>query len=307
MGKLIKILIIILVLFYGGFLLVREAGLIEEINFLSTGPCKKPIKYSLGKNDPQFNISLDEVKLLAAEAETFWENSAKRNLFAYDETASFKINLIFDERQMQTIDSEELENNLKNLKTQQENLIKQYGSLSNAYDKKVADYNLQMAEYEKRLKKYNKEVKYWNEQGGAPADEYADLKKESKKLEELFDSLKKQQAEMNSLAAKTNQIATKENRVIEKYNNNIATYKSKYGESREFEKGVFDGESINIYQYKEKADLRLTLIHELGHSLGLNHLENPQSIMYYLMGEQEIDNPVLAPEDLQELKRVCQF
>lgn len=307
MSKLIKILIIILALICSGFLLVKESGLIREINLVTVGPCEKPIKYSLGRIDPQFNFSSDEFKLLTAEAEILWEDSAKRNLFAYDEEASFKINLIFDERQMQTVDSEKLENDLEKLETEHDNLINQFGSLNNAYQKKLANYNVKLAEYEKRLKRYNKEVKYWNDKGEAPADEYADLEKERKKLKELANNLEQQRLEVNSLATKTNQIINKENQVVESYNTNIATYASKYGENREFEKGVFDGEGISIYQYKEKDDLRLTLIHELGHALGLGHLENPQAIMYYLMGEQEIEKPVLTPEDLQELNRACQF
>lgn len=307
MRKLIKILIIILALIYGGFLLVKEAGVVEEINLSAKGPCEEPIKYSLGQIDSQFNLSSKEFKSLISEAEVFWEDSAKRNLFEYDAAVSFRISLIFDERQMQTFDSEKLESALKKLETEHNDLIKQFGSLQNAYRKKLADYNAQLSLYEKRLKKYNKDVKYWNDRGGAPADEYADLEKEKKKLKELANSLEQQRLEVNSLAVKTNQVIKKENQVVEKYNTDVATYKSKYGESREFEKGVFDGEGINIYQYKEKDDLRLTLIHELGHALGLNHLENPRSIMYYLMGEQEMENPVLTPEDLQELNEVCQF
>lgn len=307
MGKLIKILIIILALFYGGFLLVDDAGLIEEIKFFPVGPCEKPIKYSLGQIDSQFNISVEELKLLATEAENFWENSVKRNLFEYDEAASFKINLIFDARQMQTMDSEKIKNNLENLKIRQEELIKQYGSLSNAYNKKLEEYRKDLATYEIKLKKYNKDVKYWNDQGGAPADEYADLEKERKKLKKLASELEKQQAEVNSLAIETNQIVKMENQVIEEYNNNVVTYESKYGESREFEKGVFNGKGINIYQYKEADDLRLTIIHEMGHALGIGHLENPQSIMYYLMSEQKIDSPIPTEEDLQVLKEACKF
>jgi predicted Zn-dependent protease len=307
MGKLIKSLIVISALVYGGFLLAKNAGITEEINFLAKGPCEQPIKYSLGQIDPQFAVSAEEVKILTSEAENLWEKSAARNLFEYDAAAPFKINLLFDERQMQTLDSEKLTSDLKILETEHNTLIKQFGSLRNAYQKKLADYNTQKDAYEKRLKKYNKDVKYWNDQGGAPADEYADLEKERKKLKELADSLEQQRLEVNSFATEANQVVKKENQVVSIYNTNIATYKSKYGESREFEKGVFDGEGINIYQYKEKADLSLTLIHELGHALGLNHLENPSAIMYYLLSEQDMDNPQITSEDLQELNRVCQF
>jgi hypothetical protein len=287
--------------------LVEENGLIKKAVFLSEGPCEQPIKYSLGQIDSQFNLSAEELQGLVFEAEEIWEKPAARNLFEYTPAASFKINLIFDERQMQTLASEKLENDLQKLEAEHEQLIEQFGSLSNAYQKKLADYNIQLAAYEKRLKKYNKEVKYWNARGGAPEDEYADLEKERKKLKELASNLEKQRLEVNSLAGKTNQLAKKENQVVENYNTNIATYQSKYGESREFEKGVFDGEGINIYQFKAKDDLRLTLIHEMGHALGLDHVENPQSIMHYLMSEQKMENPALTPEDLREFNRVCRL
>lgn len=307
MGKLIKFLIIILALFFSGLLAVQKAGLREEINLLIKGPCGEPKKYSLGQIDSQFNISTEEFKLLISEAEELWEKSAAHNLFEYDASVPFKINLIFDERQQQTIDSERLEEELKNLEAEHEALIKQYGSLNNAYAKKLAEYKKDVANYEAKLKKYNKDVKYWNDQGGAPKDEYADLEKDRKNLKEMVEDLEKKKRKVNALASETNQVIKEEKKITSEMFGNIESYRKKYGESREFEKGVFDGVEINIYQYREKDDLRLTLIHELGHALGLGHLENPQAIMYYLMGEQEMENPLLAPEDLQELNRVCEL
>jgi len=49
----------------------------------------------------------------------------------------------------------------------------------------------------------------------------------------------------------------------------------------------------------------LALAHELGHTLGIGHVDNPQSVMYYLMGEQDLKNPHLTKEDLDALKNVC--
>jgi DNA repair exonuclease SbcCD ATPase subunit len=214
MGRWIKSLIIVLALIYGSFLLVQKAGLVEEMNFLTAGPCEQPIRYSLGQIDSRFAISPEEFKSLIAEAEGIWEKAAARNLFEYDAAAPFKINLIFDARQIQTLDSEKLKSDLQKLESEHDKLIQQFGSLQNAYQKKLADYNAQMAAYEKRLKKYNKDVKYWNERGGAPADAYANLEKERKKLKELANDLEKQRQTVNGLATETNQVVKEENLVV---------------------------------------------------------------------------------------------
>ena len=65
--------------------------------------------------------------------------------------------------------------------------------------------------------------------------------------------------------------------------------------------------AILVYQFGNKKDLSLALSHELGHALGLNHVENAKSIMYYVTGN---NNDILATpsiEDLAELKRVCKI
>jgi predicted Zn-dependent protease len=62
---------------------------------------------------------------------------------------------------------------------------------------------------------------------------------------------------------------------------------------------------INIYQFHDESDLELVLAHELGHALGLNHVENPESVMYYLMEKQNLENIQLTTQDLQAIKNVC--
>ena len=100
-------------------------------------------------------------------------------------------------------------------------------------------------------------------------------------------------------------MAQKEQAIVKNYNNSLDTYKNKYGAASQFDKGIFDGTKIDIFQFNEKEDLRLTIAHEFGHALGIDHLQNPQSLMYYLMSDQNMDNPQLSSEDLSALKSVC--
>jgi predicted Zn-dependent protease len=47
------------------------------------------------------------------------------------------------------------------------------------------------------------------------------------------------------------------------------------------------------------------LAHELGHTLGLGHVDNPTAVMHYLMGEQNIDDLTLTRDDIDALRTAC--
>ena len=51
----------------------------------------------------------------------------------------------------------------------------------------------------------------------------------------------------------------------------------------------------------------LALTHELGHALGMDHVENPKSIMYYITGANTETSPAPTAEDLVELNRACKM
>ena len=303
------ILIVILFSFWGIVLTNQETfrGIAREVKLYINKPCTKPIEYAIGQVDPKFSVSKDQLDFDLESAEKVWEGPAGRNLFQYNPNAQLKINLVFDERQKQTIEAGKMENDLKSLENIHESTLKEYDSLSSSYKQRLAIYNNKVAGYESRLNKYNKDVEYWNSRGGAPQDEFNNLKKEKKELGDIFSNLEKERVALNSLASKTNNIVEKENTIVDKYNSNLETYRSKFGESREFEKGVYNGQEINIYEFKENTDLALTIVHEFGHALGIDHLTSPQSIMYYLMGEQDLENPKLTEEDLAALKGVCRL
>jgi hypothetical protein len=271
-------------------------------------PCRMPLKYSVGEIDPRFNISQEQLKNILSEAEVIWEKKDGLNFFEYDPNAELQIKMVYDERQKKTDEAEEFEANFQVMEKQQLALDRQYGGADAEYDKKLSRFNVDFKKYEKDLKNYGKDVNYWNERGGVPADEYDKLKKERKKLEKTYTELKNKENELNNLATKINGIVKKENILANQYNSAVITYRNKYGEVQEFEKGVYDSaQGITVYQFKEASDLRLALAHELGHALGVDHTEDPKSIMYYLMSEQDLENSVLAEEDLAQLKKVCEL
>jgi hypothetical protein len=305
--KIVKYFLAIAVIFLAGFFLIQKTDVVDQKYYQKIFPCDKPFRYSIGSIDQRFGISRADFVKIAEDSEGVWEKALGRNLFQYDPQSNFKINLIYDERQLKSDEARKLEENLGQLDSLHDSVIRKYSSLSSAYKKRIGDYDASVAGYEKDLEQYNKDVSFWNDKGGAPKDEFDKLKKRKNDLSDTFSELEKERIAINQLVGKTNDLVAEENKIVNIYNNNLATYKNRFGGSREFEKGVFDGKEINIYQFNEKADLRLTLIHELGHALGISHVENPQSLMYYLMSDQNMDSPKLSSEDIQALKDVCRI
>jgi hypothetical protein len=317
MKKVVQYLFIIILFSFWGILLTNKEqfrGVIQDrlpakvrtyagIN----SPCAKPLEFSIGEIDPRFDISKADLLALSKEAESLWDQAAGKPMFQYDPEAAFKINLVYDDRQASIDEADQLGEQLKNLESSHENLEGQYGSLSLKYKQQLGEYYRAVANYRARLEKYNADVKYWNAKGGAQPDVYHDLKKEKIGLESDFKKLDKMRLDLNSLIGKTNDVASKDSQVVDSYNSNVKSYQNKYGDSREFEKGVYDGKAINIYQFNEAADLRLTLIHEMGHALGIDHQNDPRDIMYYLMKDQDMDNPKLTGNDIAALKSICKI
>ncbi|MEK7598263.1 MAG: matrixin family metalloprotease [Patescibacteria group bacterium] len=305
--KSLSLIFVVIAVAAAGFVVFKK-GQPELRNYIPiTKPCSSPLAYAIGNVDSRFNISKDGAAVLAQKAENVWESQTGLDLFQYDPNAQLKINFIFDARQQQAIEAVELEQKLGKLKISDNSLKVQYNNLYAEYSKEIDNYNSLAKKYEKEISSYNKEVNRWNKVGGAPPDEYEKLNKEQDALEAMRKKLEKERKSINDLINQMNSLASREKQVISSYNESLNTFRNKYGGTREFEKGIFNGQEVNIYQFNEDSDLELTITHELGHALGIGHVENTQSIMYYLMGEQDLDQPTLTSEDLSAFKSVCQL
>ncbi|KKP81160.1 MAG: Peptidase M10A and M12B matrixin and adamalysin, partial [Parcubacteria group bacterium GW2011_GWB1_35_5] len=114
-----------------------------------------------------------------------------------------------------------------------------------------------------------------------------------KKINEMVD-------EINSMVVVLNRLATTLNLAVEKYN----TVGASRGES--FEEGVYIQEGlsrqIDIYEFSNRDKLVRVLAHELGHALGLDHVDDTKAIMYEF---NQGNNKALTKADLAELQIKC--
>jgi predicted Zn-dependent protease len=95
--------------------------------------------------------------------------------------------------------------------------------------------------------------------------------------------------------------------LVERYNSAVNDFNATRDSQEEvFDQGLYTGENITIYQYNDYNHLVLVLAHELGHALGIDHLEDPSALMHYLLEKQDVNNITLTENDKQAIENICQ-
>jgi hypothetical protein len=266
--------------------------------------CNVPIAYDIGELDDRFDITRDEARAAISDAESLWEDATGQNLFTYQSDAVFKINFIYDNRQEKTEEEGELREILSDKEEVSEHIRDEYERLLDEYEELKDSYEDRVDAYEASLRAYNDEVEEWNKKGGAPESVFADLERIKDRLDAENKELNGIARELNKLVAAINNLGETGNRVVREYNEDVEWYNTIFGGEREFTQGDYQGDEINIYQFRDRDEPKRVLAHEFGHALSLGHVENDHSIMYYLM-EGKLANFALSDTDVAEFRRVC--
>jgi hypothetical protein len=286
-----------------GFLLLLMFSVGGYFLYFTT-PCKTPVHYAVGSLDSRFELSEAELLSALKDAEAIWESATGENLFEYKEGARLSINLVFDTRQAITQQNNEIKEEIEETSQTAEEVKAAYERATAQYESAKADYLRAQAAHNSELKSYNETVDYWNARGGAPPKEYADLQKQKSTLQESETALEKKRVALNALVREVNTLSTRYNSLAHEFNAGVSEINKTAG--REFEEGLYVktawSERIDIYEYSDRAELVRVLAHELGHSLGLEHNQNPDSIMFEL---NESENVTPTQEDLAGLRETC--
>lgn len=252
----------------------------KAIRYLSYSECDTPLSYSIGSVDPKFGLSQSEVLNDIATATSIWSSAEGKNLFTYSPNASLKVSFVYDQRQA-------LDSQITQLNSQ----LDQNGK---SLQQQVADYKSQVAAFKQQLQAFKDKVNSYNRQGGAPPDVYNQLIQQQKDLQAEADQLNERARELNLSTQNYNSDVATLNQDVDSFNSAIA---------QKPEEGLYDGgnDTITIYFASDRQELLHTLAHEFGHSLGMDHVKDPEAIMY----PYTTKTFSVTSDDMQQLTYAC--
>ncbi len=273
------------------------------LSVFSKTPCESTMSYNIGRTDSGFGLTQEEFLSATKEAEAIWESAMRLDLFQYDPDSNFSISLIFDDRQQNVILADVSAGKITSDKDTYETLNYEYQPLLNSYSSVKNNYESRLRKYNSDLQSYEYRVDSYNTYGGSTW-EYNYLVGEKARLNSIFYQLKNQERNLNTQLVRLNGLETKLNGLSQTINKEVDHFNTSYVSEDEINLAFNYGNRIEIYRFDNRQELISTLAHELGHSLGIDHVEDKNALMYYLTeGANYISQ--ITDTDINELKSIC--
>jgi len=286
----------------GAVWVVQQPGSISEQFF--DKPCSTPLAYTVGEVDPSFGITKEEFVQALQTGSNVWNEAAGKQVLVYDPSnpSAIPVHLVYDQRQENIRLGEHLDSEKASLDTRRaeiERLDAIYTNAQNIYEKARTSYETAAASYQAEVARVNKS-------GGATPKEYerlqaqqAQLQKDQEKLNSLADALNAAGKDLQIKVAALNESVKQVNSVVSFFNT---------VSNKDFDAGKYvltaSSTKITIYSYSSKKELIFELAHEFGHALGMEHNDNPESIMFAYAKSETLS---VSAEDLASLRSVCEI
>jgi len=285
----------------------------------SVMPCATPLPWRIARVDPEFGISADQAHEAVVAAARLWERAARATLFPHDSAAGMPIRFVFDERQADTQARNriiaDLEREGARLATWRETLAardREVARLRDSLDTALRDLG-------ERIATFNATVSQWNDAGGAPDSVFyrmrareSELQRENEELQRRREALARMQDSLRIEAERFNRDAEAHARRAESFEATSPARMVESGQYREAARIDPDGtvtveREVRIYRYDDWDGLVLLIAHELGHALGLGHVEESGSVMSEAHARTGPGGraPDLHAADIEAAREVC--
>lgn len=302
---MMRVIILLILLGIGGYFVIQGQQQ-PQVHFNAIHdrllhPLDHRLRYAIGSIDPRFGLSRAQVEQLAQEAADIWHTGLGEALFVYDPDARLKINLIYDARQAETEQRLQIKKHIAQ-QQQQHDLSQSHIATwrmklaqdAQSIDRDVQQFNQDNRQYEQLVTAWNQSDRRHIEQQNMLHLQRATLQRQQQQLQQKIQTYQDQLNEFNQYVQQSNLDTEQFNQRLDSFNAELRP--------RQFDKGVFNGREINIYEFQSIDDLRITLAHELGHGLKIAHHQDEKGLMYPVMKMQTLDHFQLQPSDIALFK-----
>lgn len=262
---------------------------------------KKTLHYRIADIDPRFHLSQQQVLELTQQAAKIWEHETGQQNFIYDPEAEFSINLVFDERQQRSTDRVQSLQQLQQDQQQWHKQNQQLQQLKADIQQNSALIADKQAQLNAQFQQYNQDVQHFNQQRSSSKVLADQLAQRQTALQQQALALQQEIQRHNQRSRQLNQ----DLQALNQGNQQLVASANQFNQifqPRLFHKGHFDGKHIMIYEFSSTHDLRLTLAHEFGHALGFAHTDDPSSLMYPIIQQQNLQKFALTDSDKDLVK-----
>ena len=288
-------------------LFCSAAGNLSNGEYIS--PCDEIITFRITHIDSRFNISEDEVLESLIEAANSWSDLIDKPIFQHSPQGEITVSLQFNEEVLLIQEAIELSSEISELKFRISVLKQEKERSSHSYMHKLSLFNREKREFNKTLDEFYG----WLNSHYISSSNQSNMKKYIKKnrgIEDKYEELIQEEArlnyERNELQLKVDQI----NEVIAKNNKLIHRYSEIRDSLKNYVKGNFVNEfgnkKITIYFFRDREELKSVFAHELGHAMGLNHVEKSNSIMFREARVDMRSKLQFSEEDKEKMIRLCE-
>lgn len=251
--------------------------------------CGIPIHFALGEVDPRFGFDRDTLMAALVEAASLWQAYADAVLFLEsDHRFAMTVGLHFDERQQAANTRRSLRGGIELDRRQLEADEAMLQHWSARIEAARRAHERDAEELARRVQRHEAEVQAWNADPARRTEaRQRALETESAALRAALAELERIGADMSADIEAYNRRAGDARARADTFRSRVGRYNSassaepvesgRYSYSRE------QGRRIDVFRAESHDELVWVLAHELGHALGIGHVEEPGAIMHALL------------------------
>lgn len=274
-----------------------------------TPPCSSSIKVMLGEVDERFQISREELEGEVREAADFWSDAIGQPVVVYDDQEGIPIHFIYEDQQELTDQERELRERIERADDYVVSLERGLRQKERVYQQETAAYEVDSSSLARRIDQLNQWVRKVNDKGGFNEDELRQYHYRKQGVDQSAENLEDKQQWLVEYGFEISELVVEINRLIEEKNQLIDEYNVRFSGVHYLTQGVYEWNAtdrvIQVLQFGGREELKLVLAHEIGHALGIDHLEDENAVMYRTIGNRQRSRLQVTDSDIAALRDAC--